>query len=291
MTPSTASTRARRLALAAALFTVVAWASAFVGIRAAGDDLSPGPLALLRLAVGSLALGAVLLARRDRLPSGRDLQLVVICGVLWFGVYNVALNAAERRVDAGTAAMLVNVGPIILALLAGVLLGEGFPRTLLAGCVFGFAGVSVIALATTDGITISGGALLCLLAAAAYAGGVVAQKPTLARNSSLGVTWTACTVGLIVCLAFTPALVDELGQASPSSIAWAVYLGLVPTAIAFTTWAYALARTTAGRMGATTYLVVPVAIFLGWILLGETPAGLALVGGAIALTGVVIARR
>ena len=53
----------------------------------------------------------------------------MICGVLWLGVYNVALNAAERRVDAGTAAMLVNVGPILIAILAGTLLhGEGFPR-------------------------------------------------------------------------------------------------------------------------------------------------------------------
>ena len=278
-------------ALAAALFTVVAWASAFVGIRAAGDDFSPGPLTLVRLAVGSLVLGAVLLLRRDRPPSGRDLGLVVICGVLWFGVYNIALNAAERRVDAGTAAMLVNVGPIILALLAGFLLHEGLPRSLLAGCALGFAGVSIIAVATTDGLSVSGGALLCLLAATAYAGGVVAQKPALARNSGLGVTWTACSVGLVGCLVFAPSLVDEVRDARASSIAWAVYLGVVPTALAFTAWAYALARTTAGRMGATTYLVVPIAVLLAWALLGETPEALAFVGGAVALTGVVVARR
>ena len=281
----------RRLALAAALFTVVAWASAFVGIRAAGEELSPGPLTLLRLAVGSTALGVALLARRDRLPTGHDLWRVVLCGVLWFGIYNLALNAAERRVDAGTAAMLVNVGPIIIALLAGFLLGEGLPRSVLAGCALGFTGVTIIAVATTEQIAVSGGALLCLLAAVAYAGGVVAQKPVLARSSGLAVTWTACTVGLVVCLAFAPSLVDELGHASPAAVAWAVYLGLVPTAIAFTTWAYALARTTAGRMGATTYLVVPVAILLGWVVLGETPGPLALFGGLVALTGVVVARR
>jgi drug/metabolite transporter (DMT)-like permease len=46
-----------RLALAAALVTVVLWASAFVGIRAAAVDLSPGSIALGRLIVGSLSLG------------------------------------------------------------------------------------------------------------------------------------------------------------------------------------------------------------------------------------------
>ena len=114
--------------LVAALVTVVLWASAFVGIRAAGEELSPGALALGRLLVGSAALGAIVLIRREPLPSRRDLPGIVLVGVLWFGIYNVVLNEAEQRVDAGTASMLVNVGPILIALLAGVLLHEGFPR-------------------------------------------------------------------------------------------------------------------------------------------------------------------
>jgi drug/metabolite transporter (DMT)-like permease len=68
------------------------------------------------------------------------------------------------------------------------------------------------------------------------------------------------------------------------------YLGAFPTALGFTTWAYALSRTTAGRMGATTYLVPMVAILLAWVFLGETPAGLALVGGALCLVGVAVSR-
>ena len=55
--------------LVAALVTVVLWASAFVGIRAAGEELSPGALALGRLLVGSAALGAIVLIRREPLPS------------------------------------------------------------------------------------------------------------------------------------------------------------------------------------------------------------------------------
>jgi drug/metabolite transporter (DMT)-like permease len=70
-----------------------------------------------------------------------------------------------------------------------------------------------------------------------------------------------------------------------------VYLGAFPTAIAFTTWAYALSRTTAGRMGATTYVVPPVTILLAWVLLGETPALLAVAGGVLCLAGVAISRR
>jgi len=68
----------------------------------------------------------------------------VVCGLLGFAVYNVALNAAERRIDAGIAAVLVNVGPIFIAILAGLVLREGFPRLLLAGCAVAFAGAALI---------------------------------------------------------------------------------------------------------------------------------------------------
>ncbi|MDX6639003.1 MAG: hypothetical protein QOF12_14 [Solirubrobacteraceae bacterium] len=275
----------------AALVTVTLWASAFVGIRTAGHDLGPGPLSLGRLFVAAAVLGVIVAVRREALPPRADVPRLLLCGLLWFGAYNVMLNAAERRVDAGTAAMLVNVGPVLIALLAGLLLREGFPRALLTGCAVAFAGAVVIGLATRQhGASAGWGAVLCLGAALAYAGGVVAQKPLLERTSGLQITFLACVIGLVACLPFAPALVHELGRARGSAIAWTVYLGAVPTAIGFTTWAYALRRTSAGRMGATTYLVPPLAILLGWVLLGETPPALALGGGALCLAGVAITR-
>jgi drug/metabolite transporter (DMT)-like permease len=280
-----------RLALGAALVTVTLWASAFVGIRAARIDLTAGPLSLARLLVGALVLGVVVAFRREPLPPRRDVPRLVLCGLLWFGAYNVLLNEAERRVDAGTAAMLVNVGPILIAVLAGLLLGEGFPRGLLVGCLVAFGGAIVIGAATSRGGLDTGwGALLCLGAAATYAGGVVAQKPLLERTSALQVTFLACLVGAVACLPFGPGLVREVGHASTPALVWAVYLGVFPTAIGFTTWAYALRRTSAGRMGATTYLVPPLAILIAWAMLGETPPALAFAGGALCLAGVAVTR-
>jgi drug/metabolite transporter (DMT)-like permease len=281
-----------RAAAGAALLTVTLWASAFVGIRTTGKHFSPGGLALGRLLVGSVALGLVVLVRREPLPARRDLPGIALCGALWFALYSVILNDAEQRVDAGTAAMLVNTGPIVIALLAGVLLREGFPRKLLAGCAVAFAGVAVIAVATSHhGLQPSWGAALCLLAACAYAGGVVIQKPLLARVSPLQMTWLACTAGAIVCLPFAGSLAHDASRAPASSLGWVVYLGIGPFAVGFIAWAFALSRTTAGRMGSTTYLVPPIAILLGWLLLGEAPPALALAGGALCLGGVALARR
>jgi drug/metabolite transporter (DMT)-like permease len=291
-----ADLRAERVAaLTAALTTVVLWASAFVGIRSAGKSLSPGPLTLGRLLVGATALALVAVARRERLPSRVELRAVwvglLVCGLLWFGAYNVALNSAERRVDAGTAAMLVNVGPIVIAVLAGLFLGEGFPRALFAGLGIAFAGVIVIGLAVSSSEATTAGVVLCLTAAVAYAAAVVAQKPVLRRLSPLQTILLCCLIGAVVCVPFAPQLADELGEADPGAIAWMLYLGVFPTALAFTTWAYALARTGAGRMGAITYLVPPISVLLGWLLLEESPPALALAGGAVCLVGVIVARR
>ena len=121
-----------RRSLAAAAVTVVLWASAFVSIRAAGEFYSPGALALGRMLTGALILGVILVVRREGWPPRAAWPGILAAGVLWLGVYMVALNWGEQKVDAGTAALVVNIGPVLIALLGGWLLREGFaPRVLI----------------------------------------------------------------------------------------------------------------------------------------------------------------
>jgi drug/metabolite transporter (DMT)-like permease len=134
------------------------------------------------------------------------------------------------------------------------------------------------------------GVVLCLLAAVAYAGGVVAQKPALSTASPLQVTTFGCLVGAVVCLPFAGQLVQEAAHAPASATLNMVYLGIFPTALAFTTWAYALSRTTASRMGATTYAAPALVVLMSWLFLGEVPGLLTLVGGVLCLAGVAVSR-
>jgi len=279
-------------AVAAALVTVVLWGSAFVAIRDAGRQLAPGSLALGRLLVSLVVLGAVAAIRREPLPQRRDLLPIALFGVLWLGVYSVSLNAAERRVDAGTAAMLINTGPILIAILAGVFLREGFPRGLLTGCAVAFGGCLLIGIANGGSGAHGGlGIALLVLAAVAYAAAAVLQKSILGRVSPLQVTWLGFGAAAIACLPFAPGLVSDLHHARASGIGWTVYLGVGPTALGFATWGYALRRMSAGRLASLVYLIPVVAILLGWAILGETPPWLAAAGGALCLAGVAIARR
>ena len=281
----------KHLPLLAALVAVVLWAAAFVGIRAAGRSFSPGALALGRLTIGSVLLGGVVLSRPVLRPTKRELGLLLLAGLLWFGVYNLVLNEAERRVDAGTAAMLVLIAPIFIIALAAVFLKERTTPNLLLGGGLAFAGVVVIGFATSTGKASLVGIILCLLAALSSSIGLVAEKPVLHRISALQATWTCCVVGMLFCLPYAPVLVRELRIAPTGGIGWMLFLGVFPTSIAFTTWAYALARGSAGRLAATAYLIPPITIVMSWAILGEAPGLIAVLGGAVCLAGVYIARR
>lgn len=287
------------LPLAAVAFTLVTWASAFVAIRHVGHDVPPGALSLSRLIIAVLVLGAMVALRRRspgearwRLPTARQWPLILLGGAAWIGVYNLTLNAGERRIDAGTAALIVQIGPILVTLLATVFLGERLTRWVVAGLAVGFAGVALIGRASSNGD--NGdlvGVLLVVVAALTFAIGVITQKKLLGAMAALEMTFWYYVVGTIVCLPWAGQTWTVLQDASAASIWWIVFLGVFPSAIAFTTWAYALSHADAGRFAMTTFLVPFITSLMAWAMLGEVPAAMAFVGGALCIAGVLLTQR
>ena len=276
----------------AVVTTLLLWASAFVEIRSVGAVLAPGAMVFVRLLVGAIVLGLVALRYRRPLPRGRALRLVLGYGVLWFAGYGFTLNWAEQHLDAGTAAMLVNIAPILVAVVAGVVFGDGFPRPVVAGMLVAFGGVVLIAAGSeSDAGVDSLGVLLALLAAVLYAAAVLLQKVALRTVDAVTATWVACLAGLAASTPFAGQAVGELSGAPASAVLGLVYLGVGPSAIAFTTWAYALARSDAGRLAATTLCLPALAVLMSWAALDEVPTALGLAGGALCVAGVAISRR
>jgi drug/metabolite transporter (DMT)-like permease len=202
----------------------------------------------------------------------------------------VTLNWGERDVDAGTAAMLVNIGPALIAVLGGRLLREGFPRRLAAGMAVSFGGVVVVGASESGGGHAPVAGVALCLAAVCYAAGVVLQKPALRHASAIQVTTFGCLAGTAACLLFAGQFASQIGQVSPVVTLNVVYLGLFPTTLGFVTWAYVLARTTSGKMGATTYAVPGLVVVMSWLILDQVPRWLTIVGGILCLTGVAVSR-
>lgn len=280
------------LVLIAALVTVVLWASAFIGIRGAGPHFDPGALALLRMAVGTAVLTIIAIRHGIRMPDRRHWLLIALWGIGWFCVYNLALNSAELTLDAGTAAMVVNLAPLMVVVFSGLFLREGFPKPLVIGAPIAFLGVVLIGMnsSTSAGPDITG-LLLALLAAVMYAGCTLVQKRLLTSGvDPTTLTWLGAGIGTIALLPWLGGLIGSLQTAPLDATLWVVYLGIFPTAIAFTTWAYVLQRSTAGQTSATTYVVPAIAILMSWAILGEVPTPLMFLGGALCLLGVMITR-
>ena len=278
--------------LIAIVVALLAWSSAFIVIRGVAPHFAGGSLALARLLVGTAVLSLLVIGRQWVRPTGREWMLILAFGVAWFAAYNVSLNTAEQSLDAGTTAMIVNIGPILIALGAGVFLGDSIPRWLAIGASVAFVGVVLIGI--SSGVTHIGdgaGVVWSLVAAVTFAIGVLCQKPVLRRLPNRQVTFLGCAIGAVACSPFTGSLVHDLAMAPASSILGAVYLGVVPTAIAFSTWAYALSRMSAGSLAVTTYIVPALVVVEAILIFGEVPAPLAIGGGIVCLGGVALSRR
>jgi drug/metabolite transporter (DMT)-like permease len=274
------------------------WASAFAGIRAgmritpAGgigtDGYGPGELALLRFCTASAALALYGLATRMRLPALSDLPGIGLAGLLGISIYHVALNFGEVTVQAGAASLLISAAPVFTALLSALFLQERLTTLGWSGILLAFTGVALIALSGGGGLHFTPGALLILLSAGVAAAFNILSKKGLRRYTALEFTSYAIWAGTLPLFVFLPGLIRQFRGAAPPATFAVVYLGIFPAAIAYVLWNYALSRMPASLLSSFLYLSPVIASFIAWVWLGEIPALLTILGGVIAILGVIL---
>ena len=277
----------RFLALAG---TAVLWASAFPAIRVAVGGLGVAALSLLRLASATLALLLVALPAGVRRPAVRDLPLIALCGATGMTAYQVLLNWGEVHVPAGTASLVIAAAPVFSVLLATAVLREPLTGPVVAGSAIALGGCAVVALAGGAG-GFSAGALIVLAAAVAQGVYHVATKPLLRRYSGLEVATYAMAAGTVLALPLLGATVRGVERAPAGAMVAAVYLGLLPSALGFVIWGYAVARMPLAVSTGALYLVPPIALLVSFVWLSEVPGPVELAGGALTVVGVVLINR
>lgn len=283
------SSSQRLRAVLALVTAVVLFGSAFVGIRAviAVDAYTPVELTAGRLIVASVLLLALVgLGRGVRFPRRRDWPAFILLGAFGQTLYQVLLGTGERTVDAGTASMLVSCSPIIASVLAVAFLGERLTWQGWLGTGVAFGGAVVIASGAGISLSSGSGVLMVLVATLLWASYQVIQKTVAAGYGPLELTAWPTWIATLALLPWAFGLPEAVSAAPSSATLAMVWLGAGSSVAGFLAWSYAIKRLPV-VVSSNALFTVPVAAFVvGWLLLGESPSPVTIVGGLVALTGV-----
>jgi drug/metabolite transporter (DMT)-like permease len=273
--------------LTAGFGVVVMWASAFPAIRVAAPDLGVIGLSFVRLAIAALALLAVAPFAHVRAPERRHALLLGAAAFFGMTAYQVLLNAGELDVPAGPASIVVASAPLVSVAIAALTLGERLTVAKMSGSAVAMGGVAVVCLARSGASLTSA---LWIVVGAAVVQGIYhpLTKPLLRTRSALEVATYAMVGGALMALPLLPWGWSRLVDASASAWASALYLALVPSALGFVLWGYAVANLPVATSTSLLYLVPPVAVFIAFVWLGEIPRAGELLGGLVVLAGVVL---
>ena len=280
-----------RIALVLLLLAIL-WGSAFPGIKIGLESLPPGHLTLLRHLVASACYIPVLLLLRLRLfPKRQDLGYFLLLGLLGTTIYHTALNFGQTQVNAGTASLIIATAPAITAVLASIMLRDTLPVLGWLGISVSFTGVLLLILGEGGRLELNPYALLILLSAVVTAFYAVLQKGILDRYKAVEVIAFSTWAGTLLLLVFADGVLDSVANASTRSLLALLYIGIVPSAIANALFTYSISKAPVTLVTVFLYTVPVFSLLFSWLLVGEVPTWITLVGGLIAVLGVVIVNR
>jgi len=271
--------------------TVLCWASAFVAIRVAVRSFTPEEVAWLRFCSAAVLLGLIALATRMPLPRARDLPALAGLGLVGHALYNLALAWGQMRVPAASASFIIASAPIWMLIMSATLRQERLAAGRVLAMLVSLGGVALIAVGRGGSLVLDPPALVVVAASVMQAVYSMGQRPLLVRYSPLQVSTFTAFAALLWLTPFAASAVRHLFIAPWSHGLAALFLGVVPTAVGYSTWAGAMKSLTPSSAGAFLYLVPAVVLALAWAVLGEFPSGLAIIGGLLVVIGVVAVQR
>ena len=276
------------ITILALAMTVIGWASAFPAIRAGLTAFGPLELGSLRFAIAALPCAVLLLIMRPARPTAREFVRLALRGLVCVSIYTVSLNIGEQTVSSGAASFIVNVSPVLTAIWAIMLLGERFGAMAWLGTALSFLGVTLVAISDSDSFSFDSGVLFILAAAVCTSVDAVIQKPLFKRHNGLTVAaWSMICAALFLSPGL-PSALHQFAAADNEARFAALYLGTVPSFIAYCGWSVTVSRFSAARAANFLYCIPPTATLMGYLWLGEIPALLGIAGGALALVGVAV---
>jgi drug/metabolite transporter (DMT)-like permease len=280
---------------AALLVAIGFWGFVPTATRYLLEFFSPTEILALRFGIGALFVAVFIAAARPRMPARNHMKIGIALGTFATLAFNIPLAFGIQYIEAGTAALLNGIQPVMIALLAAIVLDEVLSRRMVAGTLLALAGSSLIALTAESGFHLTGsyilGCLLVILASVNWAIYSVVAKPRF------GPQLPPMSVTLLGVLAAAPLMVPvgATGAATGlDDLPWQGWLAIALIAVGANVTAPALfnvglERGQASNAGLFLFLVPIIGVASSVLLLGEQLSAAHVIGGAFIITGVAVA--
>jgi drug/metabolite transporter (DMT)-like permease len=289
--------RASSTSIWAALSVIyVVWGTTYLAIRVTNQTLPPLLAASLRFLVAGVVLYAWAVRRGDRVgdrPGPRQWRAAAIVGVLLLFGGNGGVVWAERTIPSGIAALLIALVPLWVALIDGAVLRHRVNPLTAIGIVTGFGGAAMLLVGGGGtGRVEPFGMLLVVAASLSWASGALYSRTApLPRRPLVGAGMEMIAGG--TALGAAGILAGELADVRPerfsvASMASLAYLIVFGSFIAFTCFVWLLRVARTSLVATYAYVNPVVAVFLGWLVLGERVTLRTVVAGIVIVAAVAL---
>lgn len=276
----------------------VVWGSTYVAIRVVVRSMPALGTLGFRFVVAGLILAAIVRLRGGRgamRATAAQVRSAAVIGILLLACGNGAVALAEKTLPSGLAALLVAAMPLWLVVIRTV--ARDRPRALtLVGTLIGFAGIAVLARPGGHGGEVKmSGVMILLVGTLCWATGTFLSARLSMPPSPFVATSIEMLAGGLVMVVASP-LKGELrgfsfGQVEPSAWWALLYLIFVGSLLAFTAFVWLTQNASLSLLSTYAYVNPVVAVFLGWVILGEPLTVAIAAGGALAVLGVFLVVR
>jgi drug/metabolite transporter (DMT)-like permease len=284
------------LVLAAFVAVYLVWGSTYLAIRIGVESFPPLMLAGLRHFTVGLLLYPVFRWKTDIKPTATNWRTAAVTGCLLLFVGNGGVCWAEQTVPSGVTALLVATVSLWLVIVDWLRPGgtRPVPRVVL-GLLLGFAGMVFLVgprhLGGSERINPLGATVLVIASFAWACGSLYSKHGGMPSSAMLGMAMQSFVGGgILLFAALFSGEFHNLHFSALSSRSWVAlaYLIVFGSGIGFSAYIYILQKSTAARVSTYAFVNPVVALFLGWIILGEAITLRTALAAGVILTAVIL---
>jgi drug/metabolite transporter (DMT)-like permease len=289
-----ASTSARRMAFAMLGLSIAIGSVSFTLVKIALDELSPSALAMGRVVVSAAVFALVIGLqpwRRRPVPRGERF-LVFLCGFGGSAAFHLVFNSGYQRVSVPVGALIMATTPVLVAVGEVMFLHHRLRMSQSLGLVLTFAGCTVIGTSgASSGTSSTLGVLLVFGAVLIWAGVTVATRSVTDSYDPWWLNTPGTLVGAVFVLLVDPGGVREFAHLSAKGWLVVVWLGAASSAFIYYALAKVMREVSATAAMSASTVVTPTGVLVAWLVLGDRPTLVQVLGGVVVLVGVVLVTR